>query len=85
MSLLSFFSSHIGRLVSCFIVGLGLSIIFWNVCNGPECVIIRGPPTDEIKDKVFKFDSKCYTYNTVATSCKKNNDNNTNDKINQDN
>lgn len=70
MALIDFLTSDFGRLISCFIVGLGLSLMFRKVCEGPECVIVKGPPVSQIKDKVFKFDEKCYTYSTVATSCK---------------
>ena len=70
MIIYDMFYTDTGRIISSFIVGLGLSIIFWNVCNGPECKIIKGHSIDSIQDKVFKFDSKCYTYSAVATSCK---------------
>jgi hypothetical protein len=40
-----------------------------SVCDGPECVIIEGPPIKEVEEKIFRFDDKCYTYKAVIASC----------------
>ena len=32
-------------------------------------VIIKGPPLDNVQNKIFSFDNKCYSYKTVNTSC----------------
>ena len=69
--MIDFIYSDTGRMISLFIIGLGLSLLFRKVCEGPECVIIKGPPVAEIKDKIFRFDEKCYSYQTVMTSCQK--------------
>ena len=69
MAWFNFIYTDMGRLLSCFIIGLGLSLMLRNVCDGPECVIVEGPPIADVEDKVFKFDEKCYTYKAVASSC----------------
>ena len=69
MSWFNFIYTDIGRLVSCFIIGLGLSLMLRTVCDGPECVIIEGPPIKEVEDKIFRFDNKCYSYKAVIASC----------------
>ena len=64
-----FLYSDFGRLVCCFIVGLGLSLMLRQVCDGPECVIIEGPPVHEIENNIFKFDDKCYSYKAIVAKC----------------
>ena len=63
-------SSKMGINVISIILGLGLASLFRKVCRGKDCVIIKGPELSSIKDKIFRFDEKCYTYEPIATSCK---------------
>ena len=72
MSIFNILYTDNGRLLACFIVGLGLSLIFRQVCQGDNCIIIKGPPINQITDNIFKFNSKCYKYSTIAASCDKN-------------
>lgn len=65
----------IGNIVISVILGLGLAAVFKQVCNEGHCLIIKGPPYEEIKDKVFVFEDKCYKYKPKAVSCKKPNQN----------
>lgn len=60
----------IGNILISALLGLGLAAIFRKVCNEGHCVIIKGPPYEEIKDKVFVFEDKCYKYTPKAVSCK---------------
>ncbi len=64
-------NSNIGIHVISMILGLGLASLFRRACRNRNCVVIKGPPLSSVKDKVFKFDGKCYTYHPEATSCKK--------------
>ena len=52
------------------ILGLGLASLFRKVCRNKDCVIIKGPKLSSIKDKIFKFNDKCYQYEPISTSCK---------------
>lgn len=61
----------VGNLLISALLGLGLATIFKKVCNDGHCVIIKGPPYQEIKDKVFVFEDKCYKYTPKAVSCPK--------------
>ncbi len=54
-----------------FIIGLGLAALFRKVCKDGNCVIIQGPPLEEVENKIFKMDSKCYRYKAEATTCEK--------------
>lgn len=59
----------IGNLLISVILGLGLAAIFKKVCNDGHCVIVKGPPYEEIKNKIFVFEDKCYKYTPKAVSC----------------
>tara|TARA_B100000700_G_C14671981_1_gene681249 strand:- start:457 stop:684 length:228 start_codon:yes stop_codon:yes gene_type:complete len=63
--------SKIGVNLISIILGLGLASLFRKVCRNKDCVIIKGPELSSIKDKIFKYDDKCYKYEPVATTCKK--------------
>ena len=71
MSMFNFIYTDLGRLISCFIVGLGLSLMLRSVCSGPECVIVEGPPIRDVEKNIFKFENKCYSYKAIATKCDK--------------
>lgn len=60
-----------GRYIISIILGLGISALFRKVCNERECLIIKGPPTNEIVGNIYEFDSKCFKYRVKNTSCKK--------------
>lgn len=61
-----------GRYIISIILGLGISALFRKVCNERDCLIIKGPPTNEIVGNIYEFDSKCFKYRVKSTSCKKN-------------
>ena len=60
-----------GRYIISIILGLGISALFRKVCNERDCIIVKGPPTNEIVDNIYEFDSKCFKYRVKNTSCKK--------------
>jgi len=59
-----------GRIIGSIIIALGLACILRIACKDANMVIIKGPPLESIENKIFNFDNKCYSYKTVATSCK---------------
>jgi hypothetical protein len=52
-----------------FVIGFGLAAIFRPICKGPECLIIRGPPVDEIRNAVYQFGTKCIEFIPKAVEC----------------
>ena len=60
-----------GRYIISIILGLGISALFRKVCNERDCLIVKGPPTNEIVGNIYEFDSKCFKYRVKSTSCKK--------------
>lgn len=65
-----YFDSPLGRIIFSIILGLGLAALFRKACNDNNCTIIKGPPVEKVKDKIFIMDGKCYTYTPKSTSCK---------------
>jgi hypothetical protein len=59
-----------GRKIISVILALGLACILRISYRDANMVIIKGPPLESIENKIFSFDSKCYSYKTVASSCK---------------
>lgn len=66
-------STREGQIIISIIWGLGLSALFRKACKGRSCIIIKGPKPEEMHNKVYKFDDKCYKYTAVNTQCKKKN------------
>ncbi len=52
-----------------FLLGFGLAAMFRPVCKGPDCVIMRGPPVQELRDAVYQFGSKCVEFKTKTVEC----------------
>ena len=71
MYLSKFVHSEIGRYLMSIILGLGLATFFRKMCNGKNCVISKAPPLEEIDDKIYKFDGKCYKLEKNAEKCTK--------------
>ncbi len=63
-------SPGIATLVS-FMLGVGIAAMFRPVCRGPECILLRGPPVQEIRDAVYQFGAKCVEFKPRAVECPK--------------
>ncbi len=66
-----FTSTSEGKIILSIIWGLGLSALFRKACKGRSCIIIKGPKPEEMNNKIYLFDEKCYKYSAVNTTCKK--------------
>jgi hypothetical protein len=51
------------------ILGLGLATFFRQMCIGKNCIITKAPPLEEIDNKIYKFDGKCYKLEKDAEKC----------------
>ena len=63
------FTNPTSKIILSLIWGFGLATLFQRVCVGRDCIVLRGPKPDKIKDKVFSFNNKCYTYQPYSVSC----------------
>ena len=59
-----------GKIIISIIWGLGLAALFRKVCKGRDCIIIKGPKPEETDDNIYRFNNKCYKYNSYSSSCK---------------
>jgi hypothetical protein len=51
------------------ILGIGLATIFRAACTGRGCRIEKAPPLEEIEDKIFRYNDKCYKMSKAAVKC----------------
>lgn len=64
-----------GRFILSVILGLGLASLFRKFCEGKNCYKFIGPEQNNIRDKIFSFDSnnnECYIMREKSTKCKSN-------------
>jgi hypothetical protein len=54
-----------------FMLGLGLASMLRPVCKGPECLVVRGPPVQDIRNAVYQFGTKCVEFQPKAVECPK--------------
>ena len=72
MHLEKFVQSKTGRYIMSALLGFGLASLFREVCKDKNCLIFKAPPLDEIENKIYKQNGKCYTYKPEATKCDSN-------------
>ena len=79
--------SGFGSVIISGVLGLGLAALFQKACKDNNCVIIKGPPYKDIKDKIYIHDGKCIMYKQESSSCdaKPNQTQNQNQNQNQNN
>ena len=71
-------NSSFGSVIISGVLGLGLAALFQKACKDNNCVIIKGPPYKDIKDKIYIHDGKCIVYKPESSSCEAKDNNNTN-------
>jgi len=70
MILIDFMKTNQGRNIISVILALGIACILRITCKDANMIIIKGPPLESVDNKIFSFDNKCYSYKTIASSCK---------------
>lgn len=53
------------------LIGFGIAAMFRPLCKGPECVILRGPPVNDVRNAVYQFGSKCVEFQAKPVPCPK--------------
>ena len=69
MHLSKFIHTPQGRIVMSIILGIGLASLFRAACTGKGCRIEKAPPLEEIEDKTFRYNDKCYVMTKSAVKC----------------
>ena len=62
-------NSPTGKIITSIVLGFGLATLFRQVCKERNCIIMKAPPLEEIKNSIFKHDNKCYKFEAVSTTC----------------
>lgn len=60
-----------GKYILSIILGLGLASLFRSVCKGKNCIVFYAANIEDIKNKIYKTDNKCYKYEPVLSKCSK--------------
>lgn len=63
------FKNKITKIILGILWGFGLAVIFRYACLGKNCVIYKSPVPASIKNNIYSFDEKCFTYKPISTKC----------------
>lgn len=69
MNLKRLLYTPIGVSIISILLGIGLATLFRQVCKDKNCIIFHGPILDEISQKIYKFDERCYKYEFEHAKC----------------
>ncbi len=69
MHLSKFLHTTSGHYLMSVLLGFGLATLFRTVCSGRNCIIMKAPESSEINGEVYRFQEKCYKYNSKITKC----------------
>jgi hypothetical protein len=58
-----------GKYLMSMLLGFGIATIFRSTCKGRNCLVFNAPPLDEIDDKIFQYNDKCYKYKYKMETC----------------
>lgn len=58
-----------GKIFLSIILGLGLSTMFRKACGKRNCIVFKAPNINDIKNKTFKFQDKCYNFTEEQSKC----------------
>ena len=73
MNIKNIINSDRGKLVFSILLGIGLATLFRKSCDSNKCLIFKAPNLNEIKNKIFSYNDKCYTFKEKSVSCNNNN------------
>ena len=63
-------NSSRGKMVFSILLGLGLATLFRKACSERNCLVFKAPSLKDIKNKVFGYNNKCYTFTEANSTCK---------------
>ena len=69
MDIRALLQSRMGVIIISIMLGLGVAALFRSVCKDGKCIVVNGPPLDEINNYYYKIDNNCYKYTPVASEC----------------
>ena len=63
--------SKLSKIILGILWGFGLAVIFRHACLGKNCIIYKAPKPSSIKNNIYGFDEKCFTYKPTSIKCTK--------------
>jgi hypothetical protein len=51
------------------IIGIGLATLFRKACNSRNCLVFKAPPIEKIRNQIFKYNNKCFTFKEKVGTC----------------
>ena len=69
MHLERFIQTDTGRVLMSVILGIGLATLFKASCKNRNCLLVKAPSLEQLKDKIYKVDDKCYKFNPTQMKC----------------
>ncbi len=61
--------SKFSKYIVSILLGLGLATLFRKVCDDRNCIVFKAPNIKKIKNQIFQFGNKCYTFDESIESC----------------
>lgn len=71
MHLSKFLHTKSGHYLMSILFGLGLASLFRTICKDKNCILLKAPSSSEIDGEVYRFQEKCYKYNSKTIKCDK--------------
>ena len=62
-------NSERGKYVLSILLGLGLATLFRKSCNRNKCLVFKAPNLNQVKDKIFGYNNKCYKFHETNITC----------------
>ena len=64
-----FIHSNVGGIIISVLWGFALAMLFRKVCSDRSCITVYGPPPQSVKNKVIRWNNKCYKIKPREASC----------------
>ena len=61
--------NNVVKIIISIVWGLGLATLFQRICKERNCIIMKGPNPNTIKNQMFKYNNKCYIYHPELSKC----------------
>ncbi len=63
------FKNRYTRIILGIIWGFGLSCILAKSCNDKKCYIYKSPKSEDVVNKIYGHNQKCYKYTIQNSTC----------------
>jgi hypothetical protein len=53
-----------------FLIGFGIAAMFRPMCHGSDCIVLHGPPVQDVLNKVYQMGgNQCVEFTTEVVAC----------------